>query len=182
MKSFVAQWYLLCVLIYLFPFVLNGQQSLNMSLQANWDGVLQEYNDIWGYVDDAGREYAIIGSYSNTHFIDISNGSLQIFDLSALPNSVSKVYDSQAFFSNCHNIFIDETHGRLYAVGSNRGNLIVLDLTQNPANPTLLKNTPLQGGYVHDLYVRDHIAYCSHEFRGLYVYDFSDLNKTSRRE
>ena len=211
MKSFVSQRYLLCVLIYVIPSFIFGQQNLNMSLLSTWDGVIQEYNDIWGYADGSGREYAIIGSYSNTHFIDITNptapqevqrflgntssswrdfktygqyaygvsegdGSLQIFDLSGLPNSVTKVYDSQAFFSNCHNIFIDEAHGRLYAVGASTGNLIVLDLTQNPANPTLLKNTPLQGGYVHDLYVRDHIAYCSHEYRGLYVYDFSNLN------
>jgi len=211
MKSFISQRYLHCGLICIFPFLLIGQQSLNMSQLSNWDGVIQEYNDIWGYVDDADREYAIIGSYSNTHFIDIStptaprevqrfpgntssswrdfktyrhyaygvsegDGSLQIFDLSSLPNSVTKVYDSQAFFSNCHNIFIDEKHDRLYAVGASRGNLIVLDLSQNPANPTLLKNTPLQGGYVHDLYVRDHIAYCSHEYRGLSIYDFSDVN------
>ena len=108
---------------------------------------------------------------------DNGSGSLQIFDLSGLPNVVTKVYDSQAFFSNCHNIFIDEVHGRLYAVGSNKANIVVLDLKDNPANPTLLKNIALSEGYVHDIYVRDHIAYASHVYTSkLFVYDLSDVN------
>ncbi len=105
------------------------------------------------------------------------NGSLQIFDLSDLPNSVTKVYDSRAFFSNCHNIFIDEAHSRLYAVGTNQANIVVLDLKGNPANPTLLKNISLSDGYIHDIYVRDHIAYASHIYKSkLVVYDLSDVN------
>lgn len=108
---------------------------------------------------------------------DNGSGSLQIFDLSDLPNSVTKVYDSRAFFSNCHNIFIDEVHSRLYAVGTNKGDIVVLDLKTNPANPTLLKNISLSEGYIHDLYVRDHIAYASHIYKSkLVVYDLSNVD------
>lgn len=84
---------------------------------------------------------------------DNGSGSLQIFDLSGLPDVVTKVYDSQAFFTNCHNIFIDEVHGRLYAVGTNKADIVILDLKENPANPVLLKNITLSEGYVHDIYV-----------------------------
>ncbi len=198
---------------------MSAQVSLNMELQSNWDdnnittisGV--DFNDIWGYLDENGNEYAILGSTQYTHFIDISNpenpieveriagnsnslwrdfktyshyaygvadqGSptLQIFDLSDLPNSVTKVYDSNSHFPRCHNIFIDEPNARLYAVGTNTEDLVVLDLSITPDNPTLLKNINLSAGYIHDIFVRDHIAYCSHIYVSqLQVYDLSDVN------
>ena len=70
----------------------------------------------------------------------------------------------------------DRENGRLYAMGTSTSNLVVLDLNQNPAAPTLVRNINLTGGYVHDMYLRNHIGYCSHEGRGLYVYDFSNPN------
>jgi choice-of-anchor B domain-containing protein len=99
--------------------------------------------------------------------------TLQIFDLSYLPDSVSKVYDSDAFFQKAHNIFIDTVSGRLYAVGTDtrRNGVIILDLSVNPAAPTVLASINLPGGYVHDVYVRDDTAYCSHGNNGLYIYD-----------
>ena len=32
----------------------------------------------------------------------------------------------------------------------------------------------MPGGYIHDAFVQDNIAYCSHGFEGLYIYDFTD--------
>ena len=177
---------------------LLAQVSENIDFLSNWDEAGESYNDIWGYADGQGREYAIIGSRSQTHFIDITvpsnpinvgsfpgetvsswrdfktyqsyaygvsegSGSLQIFDLSGLPSQVTKVFDSNSFFTNCHNIFIDEKHGRLYALGTSVADLVLLDLTANPTSPVLIKNIDLSGDYIHDMYVRDHIGYCSHE-------------------
>ncbi len=109
---------------------------------------------------------------------DNGGGTLQIFDLSGLPNTVTKVYDSNEFFTNCHNIFIDEENARLYAVGTSRADLVVLDLHPNPAKPTLLANqNNVIEGYIHDIYVRDHIAYASHVYSSkLTVYNLEDLN------
>ncbi len=113
---------------------------------------------------------------------DNGSGSLQIFDLSGLPDVVTKVYDSQAFFTNCHNIFIDEVHGRLYAVGTNKADIVILDLKENPANPVLLKNITLSEGYVHDIYVRDHIGYASHVYKSkLTVYDFTNMDSINAK-
>lgn len=102
-----------------------------------------------------------------------NRSGLQIFDLSDLPNSVFKVYDSFAFFEKAHNIFIDEKSGRLYVAGSNTrySGIIVLDISVNPASPTLLASVNLPGGYIHDVYVRNDTAYCSHGNNGLYIYD-----------
>lgn len=101
---------------------------------------------------------------------------LMIFDLSQVPDSVSKSNQTNAFFSNTHNIFIDEENGRLYTAGADSmlNGVIVLDLTTNPDEPVLLSKTLLEGGYVHDIFVRDNIAYCSHGGNGLYVYDMTD--------
>ncbi|MEM1121542.1 MAG: choice-of-anchor B family protein [Bacteroidota bacterium] len=112
---------------------------------------------------------------------DDGNATLQIFDLSGLPNTVTKVYDSDEFFSNCHNIFIDEAHARLYAVGASRADIVVLDLDPNPAQPTLLQNINLADGYIHDIYVRDHLAYGSHVYRSkLSVYDLADVDNVQK--
>lgn len=107
---------------------------------------------------------------------DEGTEGLMVFDLDNLPGSVSKVLQTTAFFSKCHNIFVDTLAGRLYAAGCNTqsNGLIVLDLTANPASPALLANTALAGGYVHDVYVRNNMAYCSHGFNGLYVYDMTN--------
>lgn len=197
--------------------MLHAQPSLNMTLLANWDDddlptqSNVQYNDIWGYVDCDGNEYAIMGSAQNIHFFDLStptnpieidrfpgtslslwrdiktfqnraysvadqgNDGLFIFDLSQVPTAVSQSFQTTDYFGQAHNIFIDEANGRLYAVGTDtRANgVIILDLNANADDPVLLADIPLLGGYVHDIYVRDNIGYCSHGNSGFYIYDFT---------
>lgn len=195
-----------------------GLDSLNMTLLARWDvdtlpaqsGI--QYNDIWGYTDCSGKEYAIMGSARYIHFIDIStpsaprevaaheagqnsiwrdiktfrdrayavadqgNDGLMIFDLSQLPDTATLSHQTTEYFNRTHNIFIDEAQGRLYVIGSNmQGNgVIILDLNDNPDQPTLLASIPLPGGYIHDMYVKDHIGFAASGGNGLWVYDFTD--------
>lgn len=46
-----------------------------MQLHSQWSDpdTSVRYNDIWGYVDSLGREYAIIGSSYGTNFLDVTN-------------------------------------------------------------------------------------------------------------
>lgn len=194
-------------------------QALNTTLRDNWDdNSLQSagvtYNDLWGWDDGQGREYAIVGSRQFTHFIDVTdpdnivevdrepaggsclwrdyktfkhyaygvsefcNGGIEIFDLSYLPDSVHKVYDSEAFISHTHNVFIDTASGRLYLTGLSDVNpdIIALDLNANPESPQFIANIDLPFGYVHDLYVRNDTAYCSHGGASrTVIYDFKDI-------
>ncbi len=193
-----------------------SQTSNNMSLCSNYDGG-DTYNDIWGYVDDNGREYAILGSTGKISIIDVTDPyntvlinefspgmtstwrdmksygnyvygcseaygeGLTIIDMSNLPTSANLVTVSNSYWQSSHNIYIDEVHGRLYTAGAKNlnghVNMMVFDLTANPADPTLMANVNLvNGGYVHDVYVRDHIAYCSHGYNGYAVYDLTDPN------
>ncbi|MFT5764599.1 MAG: choice-of-anchor B domain-containing protein [Saprospiraceae bacterium] len=52
---------------------------LNMTLHAQWDADTlptaggREYNDIWGWVDCSGSEYAIMGSAAYVHFFDVTD-------------------------------------------------------------------------------------------------------------
>lgn len=140
------------------------------------------------------REYGYDGGNSaiwrdfkvhNDHLYAVCDGcseGLHIFDLSALPNGdVSHVTTTTQFFSRAHNIFIDTLSQRLYAAGTNTVSegLVVLDISV-PGQPTLLANVEFEPGspdnyYVHDLYVQNDTAYCSHGNLGYYVWDMINL-------
>lgn len=104
---------------------------------------------------------------------DNSGEGLAIYDMSNVPNSVDSLSLDSSVFPSAHNCFIDEPNGRLYIVGS-LGSVIVFDLTNDPTNPELMAITNLDGIYIHDIYVRDNIAYCSGAYDGYYIYDLTD--------
>lgn len=125
------------------------------------------------------RDYKTYGDYVYM-VADEGDNSLQIFDMTSLPDSVTLAYDSNQFVINSHNIFIDE--GILYMVspgvsGGGPNGFRMLDLTGNPANPTLWGDFILPNGHgthVHDIYVRDSILYASNGNSGLFIYDVTD--------
>ena len=51
-----------------------AQDSLNMQKIGGWTDSSPGtyYNDIWGYTDLSGKEYAILGSNHSTYFLDVS--------------------------------------------------------------------------------------------------------------
>lgn len=115
---------------------------------------------------------------------DQNQGSLQIMDLSYLPDSVHLVYDEDTLINLSHNIFIDTARAVLYSCGGkdSTGNkqLQAIDIS-NPTNPILITDFELDVawwtstiGYVHDMYIRDDTAFLNHE-DGLAIMDFSNL-------
>ncbi len=122
---------------------------------------------------------------SYSHYVyavaDEGTSGLLIFDMINAPSSITMVKQTVEFFNKTHNIYIDEENGRLYAAGSSSvsNGLVVIDLLSSPADPDEYWNVPLNGaggGYVHDVFVRDNIAYCSHgSLQKLQMYDFSNL-------
>lgn len=104
-----------------------------------------------------------------------TNSTIQIVDLSYLPDSVQIVYDSNALIRRAHNIFIDTTTAKLYAAGGYTtapNNLSVYSLA-NPTQPVFLKAFN-SAGYVHDLYVLNDTAFLNAGFNGLFIVDFTD--------
>ena len=111
-------------------------------------------------------------SYKNYVYAvgDEGPASLQIFDISYLPDSVHKVYDSDLHFSICHNIFIDSAKAKLYACGANGTGMKILDIT-DPVNPQLSLDF-IGVNYVHDCYVVNDTAFLNAANEGLHIYDF----------
>ena len=117
---------------------------------------------------------------------DEGASSLQIADLSFLPDSVPVVYDEDSLIITSHNIFIDTISGNLYTCGgaTNLGAnfLSVYSLTADPADPQFVLNcandVPFWNGtigYLHDIFVRNDTAYCNAGEQGLFVVDFSNV-------
>ncbi len=106
--------------------------------------------------------------------------TLQIVDLSELPEKATVVYDSNELFTTSHNIFIDTTNANLYvcAVGKNdftRRYLELYTLSIDPATPYFVKDFTFPE-WVHDIYVRNDTALVNVGSQGLWMMDFSDLN------
>ena len=118
---------------------------------------------------------------------DEGNGSLQIVDLTHLPDSVHLVYDSDTKIKLSHNIFIDSAKGKLYSCGGGSSEKFNVFSLANPLSPQRIYRAHIDiswwgttvgtGGYVHDVYVRNDTAYCN-AGGGLYVVDFSTTTPT----
>jgi choice-of-anchor B domain-containing protein len=111
---------------------------------------------------------------------DANKGSLQIFDLSYLPDSVHKVYDSDSLLYRTHTIFISGDKLYCNSVTTNHGTRRAAQILSlaNPESPTLVGiiTPPIFGGvpsfnYCHDNHVRNDTAYCSGETGGLFIFD-----------
>ncbi len=104
-----------------------------------------------------------------------SSSTLQIVDISDLPNSINVVYDSNVLFRTSHNIFIDTLKARLYACANENAAMSIYDIS-NPVNPTLIYEYD-DVGHVHDIYVENDTGYANCGSQGLRVIDFTNLNQ-----
>ncbi len=168
-------------------------------------------NDVWGYVDEQGAEYALVGTFTGVSIVSLldsknpeelffipginsiwrdiktyesiayvsneSGNGIQLIDLSNLPAEISFKDTVISGVNTIHNLYQDE--GFLYAVGLNTfgGGMMILDLRQDPWNPEFVGSYTNQ--YVHDVYVRNKLAYTAEIFRGqLGILDVSDPANT----
>jgi choice-of-anchor B domain-containing protein len=122
------------------------------------------------------RDYHDFQGYLYVVCDEGSASTLQIIDISNLPNSVNTVYDSNQLFTQAHNIFIDTATAKLYACASNTA-MDIYSL-QDPVNPVLL-HSYTSVGHVHDAYVRNDTAYLNCGGGGFKIVDFSVLDLTT---
>ncbi len=143
---------------------------------------------IFGY--DGGdrttwRDFKTYGDYVYGVCDNCTEG-LHIFDMSQAHNgTVTHDTTITSFFGRAHNIYVDTATHKLYAAGGDGASegLTVLDLT-TPDDPVLLAQIefddeigmPSENFYVHDVFVQNDTAYCSHGYTGFYVWDLGDLN------
>lgn len=109
------------------------------------------------------------------------DSKLKIVDMNYLPDSISVVYSSNALFRRAHNIFIDSSTAKMYACGTDYTFMDIYSL-DNPVNPVFIftfddLNDPqsqFNNGYIHDVYVKNDIAYLNAANNGFFIVDFSE--------
>ncbi len=114
---------------------------------------------------------------------DEGPSTLQIIDISQLPDTVMVVYNSNEFMSRVHNIFIDIPRARLYTCAeSGPSGFYALGLydISNPVKPKFIGHYnrfgDINASHVHDAYVKNDTAYLNCGPDGLAVMDFSDAS------
>ena len=61
------------LLVLFFPFFVFSQSSWNMNLLGTYDYPTTQGNDIWGWVDANGNEFALVGLRSGVSCVDVTN-------------------------------------------------------------------------------------------------------------
>jgi len=110
-----------------------------------------------------------------------TNSTLQIIDISQLPESISVVYDDDDLIERTHNIFIDTTSAKMYACAAKGGDsgykALKIYTLENPVDPVKIGQYGVIGGesfgHVHDAFVDDDKAFLNCGGDGLFVVDFS---------
>lgn len=128
------------------------------------------------------REYKHFKNYVYA-VCDDGPSSLQIIDVSYLPDSVHLVADLRNnLFGKTHNLFVDSLNELLYmcqvtpVINNIESSMIPLRVysLSDPTNPALLWQSPEEIQDVHDIYVRENLAILNCGYDGIRVYDFSN--------
>lgn len=134
------------------------------------------------------REYKTYGNYLYAISDDSYPNSLQIIDLSYLPDSVHVVHDADSILTRAHTLF--EDNGLMYFASVKHINppsyshLEVYDVASDPLHPTLLRKIEQDDSTVggsHDMFVRGDTVYLSAAYSGLKIYKYDrQQNKFSK--
>jgi choice-of-anchor B domain-containing protein len=128
------------------------------------------------------RDFHHYGCYIYSVADEGQSSTLQIIDISMLPDSVSVVYDSNESLVQAHNIFIDSLQAKLYCLsafgGEAGGSAMRIYDISDPVNPEYLAEYNNFGGLqtssVHDAYIHDGLAYLNCGYSGFAMVDFTD--------
>ncbi len=105
--------------ILLFTVVPAAAQHISLLHQLPYNDVL---NDIWGYTDPAGREYALVGLVNGVSIVDLGTVNDAPVELFRIPGPSSIWRDLKAW------------DGFAYVVNETDSGLLVIDLRQLPAD------------------------------------------------
>ncbi|MCB9335555.1 MAG: choice-of-anchor B family protein [Flavobacteriales bacterium] len=141
---------LLCIIVMIFQFQF-GFSQLNMSLLGHlpYSGK-GDNNDIWGYVDEFGNEYALVGLEAGVSVVDVTN-----------PSSPNEVFWADGVYSIWRDI--KTWNDKAYVTTEGGSGLMIIDLSPLPGNTTLPVSYYTGNNYpfatAHNLYI-DENGYC----------------------
>jgi choice-of-anchor B domain-containing protein len=105
------------------------------------------YNDIWGYADGSGNEYALLGVQTGTSIINITNPSNPV-EISFIPGTNSIWRDIKTW----------GTYAYVVSDNTNDG-LQIIDLSQLPTTATLVNQTTAFFNRAHNIFIDNGYAY-----------------------
>lgn len=126
--------------------------QLNMSLLGQYDypGSRGDVSDIWGYVDEFGNEYAIVGNETGVSIVDVTN-----------PSSLVEVF----YTPGANTIWRDMKtwNDKAYITNEGGNGLMIIDLAPLPGSTALTVTNYTGSTYpfttAHNLYI-DENGYC----------------------
>jgi len=137
-------------LLFLFFFGASLLAQTNIELISNLDEYHSSgYNDIWGYVDPMGNEYALLGVRSGTSIVDLSDPANPV-EVAFIPGPQSVVRDIKVHEQYAYTI-TEQT-------GSGQG-LQIIDLSDLPNSATLVNTIDTWFTRAHNIFITDGYAY-----------------------
>jgi len=148
---------LVCGLLFMTVQILSSQSIQNISLLAKVE-YEEELSDVWGYTDENGREYALVGMENGTSIVDIGDPSN--------PKEVARVPGGSSLWKD-----IKTYKNRAYVTGEYSQGLQIIDLSSLPNgvddNQYFFWQAPFGGfgsiGACHNIYIEEKtgVAYLS---------------------
>ena len=150
------------ILIILFNILFSQTENYNLDLIFNIEIQNASNNfgvsDVWGYTDEAGNEYAIVGYKSGTKIYNVSsNQAEEILDLPGPSGSDYYFHRDFKTFNN-HLFIVNEMYG------ADEG-MQVVDLSPLPNTEPIYRNTYEGIAQSHNLWISDNgYAYIEHYY------------------
>ncbi|MDX2171817.1 MAG: choice-of-anchor B family protein [Bacteroidota bacterium] len=127
-----------------------------------------------------------VKTYQNYCYVICDDGGstgFQIFDMSNLPTSVTKVYEGTSYFKRAHTLWVDGN--KLYVAGitysNNTSSSMNVYSLATPTAPVLLRSLKQDApfiSYVHDMMPVNDTVFASCGNQGLYVFKFNTGSNT----
>ncbi|MBT8380541.1 MAG: choice-of-anchor B family protein [Ignavibacteria bacterium] len=127
-----------------------GFSQTNIELISNLNQYPGDgYNDIWGYVDGVGIEYALLGVRSGTSILNLSD-----------PQNPVEAAFIPGIFSVWRDIKVHGQHAYVITEGTGSGEgLQIIDLSQLPTTATLVNTIDTWFERAHNIFIDDGYAY-----------------------
>jgi choice-of-anchor B domain-containing protein len=143
----------------------NEYSQPNVELISNLnEHQASRYNDIWGYVDPAGNEYALLCVRNGTSIISLADPEN--------PVEISFIPATQTIWRD---VKVHNEYAYVVSDGAADG-LQIIDLTELPVRATLVKQTLSFFNRAHNIFIDEGFAYVvgTEGGGGMHILDLSD--------
>jgi len=153
-------------LFFLMSIFFQGIAQMNVTLLSNLNQYPSAgYNDIWGYVDGSGNEYALLGVETGTSIVNVTD-PVNPVEVAFIPGGQSSVWRDIKTWGTYAYVVSDYTSDGLQ----------IIDLSQLPNTATLANQITSWFLRAHNIFIDDGYAYVigTEGGGGMHILDLSD--------